>query len=139
MSVPPRSKKHNEGSISWLRASTGKYAGSQHFIGIRVRHALVNGVEAMESGHYNNLTSLHTRCDEAAVLEIGRSMRYCVSLGTGAHNDHPPRYFRGKRESNNTTMLAVGDKNRVISYPSTRWNEPQETPDLHPGRYVLAK
>lgn len=41
--------------ISWLRASTGKHAGNQHFIGIRAAQALGNGVEAMESGHSNNL------------------------------------------------------------------------------------
>lgn len=97
MSVPPRRKKHNEGSISSLRASTGKHAGNQHFIGIKAAQALGNGVEAMGSGHSNNLTSLFTRCDEAAALEIGRSMRFCVSLEIGSHNDHPPRYFRGKR------------------------------------------
>lgn len=76
MSVPPHSKKHNVGSINWLRASTGKHAGNQHFIGIRAAQAVENGVEAMESSYSNSLTSLHTRCDEAAALEIGRSMRF---------------------------------------------------------------
>ncbi|KAJ5474040.1 hypothetical protein N7475_003606 [Penicillium sp. IBT 31633x] len=94
-------------------------------------HALGNGVEVMESGHYNNLTSLHTRGDEAAALEIGRSCGivhpWKLELIMTTRRD--TFAARGKA----TTPLCSPSEidNRVISEPSTRWNESQETPDLH--------